>query len=90
MKGALHGDKVEVTEVFSFGCPACNAAYPHIDKLKKDLPPNAVMTPPPSISACTPVSSVASATTSAQAGCRSCEGLPGQAAKHRCFEGVDG
>ncbi len=37
------GDKVEVTEVFSYGCPACNFAYPHIDKLKKDLPPNAVM-----------------------------------------------
>ena len=37
------GDKVEVTEVFSYGCPACNAAYPYIDKLKKDLPPNAVM-----------------------------------------------
>ena len=37
------GDKIEVTEVFSYGCPACNFAYPHIDKLKKDLPPNAVM-----------------------------------------------
>lgn len=37
------GDKVEVTEVFSYGCPACNAAVPFIDKLKKDLPPNAAM-----------------------------------------------
>lgn len=38
------GDKVEVTEVFSYGCPACNASYPYIDKLKKDLPSNAAMT----------------------------------------------
>jgi len=37
------GDKIEVTEVFSYGCPACNFSYPHIDKLRKDLPPNAVM-----------------------------------------------
>jgi len=37
------GDKVEVTEVFSYGCPACNASVPYVDKLKKDLPPNAVM-----------------------------------------------
>jgi protein dithiol oxidoreductase (disulfide-forming) len=39
----ISGDKIEVTEVFSYGCPACNFAYPHIDKLKKDLPANAVM-----------------------------------------------
>jgi thiol:disulfide interchange protein DsbA len=38
------GDKIEVTEVFSYGCPACNFSYPSIDKLRKDLPPNAVMT----------------------------------------------
>ena len=38
------GDKIEVTEVFSYGCPACNASYPYVDKLKKDLPPNAVLT----------------------------------------------
>ncbi|HEX6834084.1 MAG TPA: thiol:disulfide interchange protein DsbA/DsbL [Rudaea sp.] len=38
------GDKIEVTEVFSYGCPACNFAYPTIDKIKKSLPPNAVMT----------------------------------------------
>jgi len=37
------GDKIEVTEVFSYGCPACNASYPAIDKLRKELPPNAVM-----------------------------------------------
>jgi thiol:disulfide interchange protein DsbA len=36
--------KIEVTEVFSYGCPACNIAYKTIDKLKKNLPPNAVMT----------------------------------------------
>lgn len=37
------GDKIEVTEVFSYGCPACNFSYPSIDKLRKELPPNAVM-----------------------------------------------
>ncbi|MBN8887045.1 MAG: thiol:disulfide interchange protein DsbA/DsbL [Rudaea sp.] len=35
--------KIEVTEVFSYGCPACNFFYPTINKLKKALPPNAVM-----------------------------------------------
>lgn len=38
------GDKIEVTEVFSYGCPACNFAAATIDKLAKSLPPNAVMT----------------------------------------------
>ena len=37
------GDKIEVTEVFSYGCPACNASVPYVDKIKKDLPPNAAM-----------------------------------------------
>ena len=37
------GDKIEVTEVFSYGCPACNYSYPFIDTLKKALPANAVM-----------------------------------------------
>jgi protein dithiol oxidoreductase (disulfide-forming) len=37
------GDKIEVTEVFSYGCPACNASYPFVDKLRKALPPNAAM-----------------------------------------------
>jgi thiol:disulfide interchange protein DsbA len=37
------GDKIEVTEVFSYGCPACNASVSFINKLKKDLPPNAAM-----------------------------------------------
>jgi thiol:disulfide interchange protein DsbA len=38
------GDKIEVVEVFSYGCPACNASYPYVDKLKKDLPANAALT----------------------------------------------
>jgi len=37
------GDKVEVTEVFSYGCPACNFAYPRVDQLRKALPPNAAL-----------------------------------------------
>ena len=36
--------KVEVTEVFSYGCPACNFFNPSMIKLKKALPANAVMT----------------------------------------------
>ena len=36
--------KVEVTEVFSYGCPACNFASTFIDKIRKGLPANAVMT----------------------------------------------
>lgn len=36
-------DKVVVTEVFSFGCPACNAFQPYIDKLEAELPEGAVM-----------------------------------------------
>lgn len=35
--------KVEVTEVFSYACPACNAFYPVADRLRESLPPNAVM-----------------------------------------------
>ncbi len=37
------GDKIEVTEVFSWGCPACNYSYPYVDKLRKALPANAQM-----------------------------------------------
>ena len=33
--------KFEVLEVFSYGCPACNAFQPTIELLKKGLPPNA-------------------------------------------------
>jgi thiol:disulfide interchange protein DsbA len=36
--------KIEVTEVFSYGCPACNFARTFVDKIAKGLPPNAVMT----------------------------------------------
>jgi protein dithiol oxidoreductase (disulfide-forming) len=35
--------KVEVTEVFSYACPACNRFYPVVDKIKAGLPSNAVM-----------------------------------------------
>jgi protein dithiol oxidoreductase (disulfide-forming) len=33
--------KVEVLEVFSYGCPACNAFQPTLELLKKNLPPEA-------------------------------------------------
>jgi len=33
--------KIEVLEVFSYGCPACNAFQPTVELLKKGLPPNA-------------------------------------------------
>lgn len=36
-------DKIEVTEVFSYGCPACNAFHPIVAKLAASLPANAVM-----------------------------------------------
>ncbi|WIG57135.1 MAG: hypothetical protein OJF61_002923 [Rhodanobacteraceae bacterium] len=36
-------DKVVVTEVFSFGCPACNQFEPYIDKLRAELPAGAVL-----------------------------------------------
>ncbi len=35
--------KVEVTEVFSYGCPACNVFVPVMHQLKKALPANAVV-----------------------------------------------
>jgi thiol:disulfide interchange protein DsbA len=38
--GALPG-KIEVTEIFSYACPACNHFYPTADKIKASLPPNA-------------------------------------------------
>lgn len=37
-----HG-KVEVTEVFSYGCPACNLFVSTMQKLKQSLPANAVV-----------------------------------------------
>lgn len=36
--------KIEVTEVFSYGCPACNSFVPIIEKMKASLPPNAQLT----------------------------------------------
>jgi thiol:disulfide interchange protein DsbA len=33
--------KVEVLEVFSYGCPACNSFQPTLQLLKKNLPPDA-------------------------------------------------
>jgi protein dithiol oxidoreductase (disulfide-forming) len=35
--------KVEVLEVFSYGCPACNAFEPYIKELRRQLPANAQM-----------------------------------------------
>jgi protein dithiol oxidoreductase (disulfide-forming) len=39
---SLPPGKVEVTEVFSYACPACNIFVPTMHKLKASLPPNAV------------------------------------------------
>jgi thiol:disulfide interchange protein DsbA len=38
-----HPGKIEVTEVFSYGCPACNAFHTTADKIAKQLPAEAVM-----------------------------------------------
>lgn len=35
------GDKIEVLEVFSFACPACNAFQPAMAEIKKSLPADA-------------------------------------------------
>jgi len=35
--------KIEVTEVFSYACPACNIFQPTMHKLKQSLPANAVI-----------------------------------------------
>jgi protein dithiol oxidoreductase (disulfide-forming) len=40
---SLPPGKVEVTEVFSYACPACNIFQPTMHKLKQSLPPNAVL-----------------------------------------------
>jgi protein dithiol oxidoreductase (disulfide-forming) len=40
---SLPAGKVEVTEVFSYACPACNAFVPTMHKLKASLPANAVV-----------------------------------------------
>ncbi len=36
-------DKVEVVEIFSFGCPACNHAHKIVDKMRAALPAYATM-----------------------------------------------
>jgi thiol:disulfide interchange protein DsbA len=41
---AVAPGQVEVTEVFSYGCPACNVFLPEMHKLNKALPANAVLT----------------------------------------------
>ena len=38
---AVAPGKIEVTEVFSYACPACNHFYPVVDRLKAGLPANA-------------------------------------------------
>ncbi|HJP97880.1 MAG TPA: thiol:disulfide interchange protein DsbA/DsbL [Rhodanobacteraceae bacterium] len=38
-----HPDQVVVTEVFSFGCPACNQFEPYLDKLRAELPQGTVL-----------------------------------------------
>lgn len=40
---SLPGGKIEVTEVFSYACPACNLFVPTMHKLKTSLPPNALL-----------------------------------------------
>jgi protein dithiol oxidoreductase (disulfide-forming) len=40
---AVPKGKVEVTEVFSYGCPACNHFVPVMRKLRESLPANAVV-----------------------------------------------
>jgi protein dithiol oxidoreductase (disulfide-forming) len=42
-KTTVPAGKVEVLEVFSYGCPACNSFQPVIEELKKGLPANAQM-----------------------------------------------
>jgi thiol:disulfide interchange protein DsbA len=41
---ALPPGKVEVTEIFSYACPACNVFQPTMHKLRQSLPANAVLT----------------------------------------------
>ena len=36
--------KIEVMEVFSYACPACNAFQPVMEKLRRALPPNVQLT----------------------------------------------
>ena len=38
-----HPGKIEVTEVFSYACPACNGFHTTVDQIAKSLPSDAVM-----------------------------------------------
>ncbi len=38
-----HPGKIEVTEVFSYGCPACNGFHTTVEQIARSLPSNAVM-----------------------------------------------
>ena len=38
-----HPGKIEVTEVFSYGCPACNGFHSTVKRIAETLPPDAVM-----------------------------------------------
>ncbi len=40
---AVATDKIEVLEVFSYACPACNAFHTTMDQIEKSLPANAVV-----------------------------------------------
>jgi thiol:disulfide interchange protein DsbA len=40
---AVPAGKIEVTEVFSYACPACNAFFPTMDKLRASLPSYAML-----------------------------------------------
>jgi protein dithiol oxidoreductase (disulfide-forming) len=42
-KPVIPPGKVEVTEVFSYACPACNVFVPTMHKLKQSLPANVVL-----------------------------------------------
>src|SRR6202034_870475 len=39
----LPAGKVQVTEVFSYACPACNQFQPYMRKLERSVPPNVVI-----------------------------------------------
>jgi protein dithiol oxidoreductase (disulfide-forming) len=41
LPGSAAPGKVEVSEVFSYACPACNRIYPVVDRLRAALPANA-------------------------------------------------
>jgi thiol:disulfide interchange protein DsbA len=44
LRTSVPAGKVEVTEVFSYGCPHCSQFRPVVKQLKAALPPNAVLT----------------------------------------------